>query len=73
MGANVLSNMQRELLKLYSTGIPDEQLHEIKLLLSRYFAEKATEEVDRLWEENNWTKDSMNQWANEHNRSKNRP
>jgi hypothetical protein len=70
MGATVLSNMQKELLKLYSTDIPDEQLEEIKLLLSNYFADKATEEMDRLWDKNNWNEQTMNQWANEHNRSK---
>jgi hypothetical protein len=70
MGATALSNMQKELLKLYATNIPDEELLEIKLLLSNYFAEKATKEVDKHWEENNWNKETMNKWANEHNRSK---
>ncbi len=70
MGSTALSNMQKELLKLYSTDIPDEQLNEIKLLLSNYFADKATQEMDKLWDENNWNNDTMNQWANEHNRSK---
>ncbi len=68
MGAAVLSNMQKELLKLYSTNIPDEELYEIKLLLSNYFADRATKEVDKLWEENNWNKETKNKWANEHNR-----
>ena len=67
---SALSNMQKELLKLYSTNIPDEELHEIKLLLANYFAAKATNEVDKLWEENNWNEETMNKWANEHNRSK---
>ncbi|MFA6402670.1 MAG: hypothetical protein WCX31_13790 [Salinivirgaceae bacterium] len=67
-----LSNMQKELLKLYSTNIPDEQLKEIKLLLSYYFADKASNEMDKLWDENNWNNDTMSQWANEHNRSKGR-
>ena len=70
MGAAALSNMQKELLKLYATNIPDEELHEIKILLSNHFAGKATKEVDKLWEENNWNKETMNKWANEHNRSK---
>lgn len=68
MGAPVLSNMQKELLKLYSTEIPEAQLLEIKLLLSNYFADKASDEMDRLWDENNWNDQTMNQWANEHNR-----
>ncbi len=60
MGASVLSNMQKELLKLYATDIPDEQLNEIKLLLSNYFAQKASNEVDKLWDENNWNGHTMN-------------
>ena len=70
MGAPVLSNMQKELLKLYSTEIPEAQLQEIKYLLSNYFADKASDEMDRLWDENNWNEQTMNQWANEHNRPK---
>lgn len=69
--ATSLSNIQKELLKLYSTDIPDDQLIDIKLILSKYFAEKASDEMDRLWEENDWNEDTMNQWANEHNRKKN--
>jgi hypothetical protein len=70
MAAPVLSNMQKELLKLYSTEIPDSQLQEIKFLLSNYFANKASDEMDRLWDENKWIDQTMNQWANEHNRVK---
>jgi len=68
MGAPVLSNMQKELLKLYSTEIPEAQLQEIKYLLGNYFADKASDEMDRLWGENSWNDQTMNQWANEHNR-----
>lgn len=68
MGAPSLSNMQKELLKLYSTEIPDEELQEIKYLLSRYFADKASDEMDQMWEEQQWNDQTMNQWANEHNR-----
>jgi hypothetical protein len=72
MAAPVLSNLQKELLKLYSTEIPDSQLQEIKFLLSNYFANKASDEMDRLWDENKWIDQTMNQWANEHNRVKDR-
>jgi hypothetical protein len=68
MGAPVLSNMQKELLKLYSTDIPEDQLQEIKFLLSNFFAEKASDEMDRLCDENKWDDQTMNQWENEHNR-----
>jgi len=67
MGASVLSNLQKELLKLYGINIP-EQLREIKSLLSNYFADKATADMDKLWNENNGDKQTINQWANGHNR-----
>ncbi|MEN0046972.1 MAG: hypothetical protein AAF806_07950 [Bacteroidota bacterium] len=57
-----LTSLQLELLKIYSFGIKDEQLLEIKQLLVHYFAQKATEEADRLWEEKNWTNDTMRAW-----------
>ncbi len=65
---NPMSNIQIELLKLYSNNIKDEQLHDIKLLLSQYFAKKATEEMDVIWDENNLSEKDMINWANEHNR-----
>lgn len=57
-----LTNLQLELLKIYSFGIEDEQLYEIRDLLSKYFAEKASIEADKLWEENNWTNETMRSW-----------
>lgn len=57
-----LSNLQLELLKIYSNGIPDEQLQEIRKILVDYFFEKATNEADRLWDEKGWTNDTMEGW-----------
>ena len=44
-----MSNMQLELLKVYSSGVPDEWLPEIKEMLARYLLEKARDEADRVW------------------------
>ena len=63
-----LSNLQKELLKLYANDIPEEQLHEVRLLLGRYFAEKATEAMDKVWEEKGLTEQDMRDWTNEHHR-----
>lgn len=71
MESTTLSNMQKELLKLYATDIPDQQLQEIKAILSEYFANKASDGFDQIWEEKNWDEKTMKEWANEHNRSKN--
>lgn len=68
--ANGLTNLQLELLKIFSIPLKEEQLLEIKVLLSQYFAEKATTEMDRLWDEKGWTNDTMREWAHEHLRTK---
>ncbi len=63
-----LSNLQLELLKIFSRNISDNQLLEIKGILSRYFADKATDAFERLAEEKGWTAGTYEKWANEHNR-----
>jgi hypothetical protein len=64
-----LTNLQLELVKLFSYKIAENQVLEIKQLLSNYFADKATEEMDRLWDENNWSEETMKDWSNEHLRT----
>ncbi len=66
-----LSNVQIELLKLYSNNISDKYLFDIKLLMANYFAQKATEAMDVVWEEKGLTEQDMINWTNEHNRLKN--
>jgi len=63
------SNLQFEILKLYSNNISEEQLFEIKLVLGKYFAQKATEKMDEVWNEKKLTSQDMINWTNEHNRS----
>jgi hypothetical protein len=68
-----LSNIQVELLKLYANDLPDEQLYDIKLMLARYFAQKATEAMDKQWNERGLTEQDMVNWTNEHHRASHRP
>lgn len=60
-----LSNLQMEILKLYSTGMSETELNDLKLLLAKYFAEKAIEEADKIWDERNYSDDHMEDWLNE--------
>lgn len=66
-----LSNVQIELLKLYSNNISDKYLFDLKLLMANYFAQKATEAMDVVWDEKGLTEQDMINWTNEHNRLKN--
>lgn len=63
-----LNNLQKELLKLYANNISEESLSEIKSLLSQFFAQKATEEMDVFMVEKGLTGKNMVDWANKHNR-----
>ena len=54
-----LSNVQMELLKLYSTNLSDEELHELKLMLGKFYAERAIRLADRIWDERGLTNEDM--------------
>jgi hypothetical protein len=47
--ARPLSNIQQELLKLYSSDIAEADLLNIKRYLAKYFASKAIDEADKIW------------------------
>ena len=63
--ARPLSNLQQELLKLYSFDIPEADLLHIKRYLAKYFAFKAIGEADKAWDEKGYTNETMDQWLNE--------
>lgn len=65
-----LTNLQLELLKTFKYELSDIQLKEIKNLLAQYFAQKATEEMDNLWDDNNWSNETTDEWLSEHMRTK---
>ena len=63
------SNLQMELLKLFSRHLSDEKLLAIKQLLARHFLEKAMDAADKVWENNNWTADDAIRLSHEHQRT----
>ncbi|WP_342083303.1 hypothetical protein [Dyadobacter sp. OTU695] len=67
-----LSNLQSELLKLYSYNVSDEQLRDIQKMLADYFARKIDSEMDRLWEANDWSEQTVESWKSEHMRHRRR-
>jgi len=68
--SNGLSNLQLELLKIFSFDIEEEQLLEIKTMLSNYFAGKVTNNIDQLFEEKGWGQKKIEEWSKEHIRTK---
>ena len=67
-----LSNIQKELLQLYSNDISETSLIEIKKILARYFANKASSAMDDFWDEKGLSEQEMTDWTREHNRIENR-
>ncbi|NTS43078.1 hypothetical protein HRG84_19490 [Flavisolibacter sp. BT320] len=60
-----LTNAQLELLKLFSRPMTDEEVKELRTVLANHYAKKATEEIDRLWDERGYTQQTMDQWLKE--------
>ncbi len=65
MQSQPLSNVQEELLKLYSQNLSPEELKELKTVLGKYFTHKATKEADRIWDNKKYTNETMDAWLDE--------
>jgi len=65
MLSNPLTNLQMEILELYSTELPVEELNELKFIIANFFAEKAIFEADRIWDEKKLSHQEMEKWLNE--------
>jgi hypothetical protein len=64
-----LSNIQLELLKLFSTNISDSDVLDIKQFIINYYAQKIDNELDTLWEQRQYNANTISTWANEHLRT----
>jgi len=73
MGKNiertVFSTYQQQVLNLMSHVESDEQMKEINDLLSAYFAKKAVEAADKLWDKGEIDENTIERWRNEHMRT----
>lgn len=68
MEATKLTNLQIELLKLYSSNISEAKLKEVKKFLQNLLVEEIDSEMDRLFEENGWGEEKIEEWKNGHYR-----
>jgi len=49
-----LSNLQLELLKVFSHQLSEEDLLKVKALLAAFFAQKSIEAANKVWDEKGW-------------------
>lgn len=73
METKKLTNLQLELLRIFSRELTEQQLLEIRALLVNYFSEKISDQMDELWDKNGWTEETMKEWTQEHMRTPYKP
>ncbi len=59
------SNIQSEILKIYSTNISETELLELKDILANFYAKKSIEYANKAWKEKKLTNNDMDEWLNE--------
>jgi hypothetical protein len=59
-----LSNVQAELLKVFSADIPDKHLAELKNIIARFLLDKARDKADAAWDEKGYTDEKLLQMLN---------
>ena len=64
-----LSNAQLEILKLFHENQSQEELYEIKQLLSQYLANKLMKEIEKESLEKGYTPEIIESWKDEHFRT----
>ena len=59
-----LSNIQSEMLKLFSADIPEKDLVEIRNIIARFLLNKARDKADSIWESRGYTDEKLGQILN---------
>jgi hypothetical protein len=63
--AKPLTNLQLEIIKLYSIDLEPQELLDLKQILADFFARKAIKEADKIWDKRNLSDQTMELWLNE--------
>ena len=58
------SNVQLELLKVFSHHVPENDLIELRHTIALFFANKLTKIADKVWENENWNDEKVEQLLN---------
>jgi hypothetical protein len=54
-----LSNIQAELLKVFSADIPDKHLTELKHIIARFLLDKARDKADDVWDKKGYSDEKL--------------
>jgi hypothetical protein len=59
-----LSNLQVELLKLFSVDLPEEELIELKRVMAKFLLERARDKADKIWDQKAYSDEKLNGLTN---------
>ena len=58
------TNLQMEMIQLFSKEIPEPQLLEIRTMIAKYLLEKARDAADAAWDRKGYTQTTIEQLLN---------
>jgi hypothetical protein len=59
-----LTNAQLEILKVFSHQLSEKDLIELRKILADFFAKKAVEAANKVWDEKGWTDQDVDRLLN---------
>jgi len=54
-----LSNVQVELLKLFSVDLPESELLELKSMMAKFLLERARDSADAIWDKKGYSDEEL--------------
>ena len=60
-----LTNVQAELLKVFSRQIPDEDLLELRQVMAKFLLQKARQRADSIWEQKGYDDNTVSHFLSE--------
>lgn len=57
-----LTNLQLELLKVFSYKLPEEEMLAVRRLLASHFADRMKDNASKIWLEKGYTQADMDKW-----------
>ena len=63
------NKVQLELLKMFAADIPEKDWEAIRDFAQQYFIAKATEEMDKLFDDKGWGDEKIEEWSKAHLRT----
>ena len=67
--ATPFTPFQIEMLELVSRVSSEAEMRDIRRMLGQYFAKRAEDALDRLWDEGVFSDNVMEEWKSEHMRT----